>query len=91
MLHNSISTRREALYKARELDIEQWVELNNERKSLKKEIGHIAEDYHDHGKTGESHGSDKGSDDSSEDGELQRETKDRDSEAEAGKTKSTEF
>jgi len=47
VLHSSISTRREALYKARKFDIEQWVDFNNERKSLRKEIRRIAEDYND--------------------------------------------
>ncbi|TFK31782.1 hypothetical protein BDQ12DRAFT_660071 [Crucibulum laeve] len=45
VLDRSISARREALYKARGLDIEQWVDLVSERKGLRKEIARIAEDY----------------------------------------------
>lgn len=45
VLAQSISKRRDALYKAHGFDIERWVELVGERKSLRREIGRIAEDY----------------------------------------------
>ncbi|EKM57254.1 uncharacterized protein PHACADRAFT_93166, partial [Phanerochaete carnosa HHB-10118-sp] len=41
----SVSTRRQALYKARGLDIDRWADLITEAKSLRKEIRKIAEDY----------------------------------------------
>lgn len=45
ILDQSISRRREALYKLRGLDIERWMELVGEAKRLRKEIARIAEDY----------------------------------------------
>ncbi|OBZ76838.1 Calcium uniporter protein 5, mitochondrial [Grifola frondosa] len=45
VLHHSISARREALYKERGLDIERWMDLVSEGKSVRGEIGRIAEDY----------------------------------------------
>ncbi|KAH7928360.1 hypothetical protein BV22DRAFT_1005004 [Leucogyrophana mollusca] len=45
VLDRSVSARREALYKARGLDIERWVDLMGEAKSLRREIRMIAEDY----------------------------------------------
>ena len=45
VLDRSISTRRQALYKAHGFDIEKWVDLTGEAKSLHKEIRIIAEDY----------------------------------------------
>jgi hypothetical protein len=45
VLNRSVSARREALYKARGLDIERWLDLISEAKSLKKEISLIKEDY----------------------------------------------
>ncbi|KAI0778041.1 hypothetical protein BD413DRAFT_466856 [Trametes elegans] len=45
ILHHSVSARREALYKARGLDIDRWMDLVSEAKSLRKEISKIAEDY----------------------------------------------
>ncbi|KAI0672027.1 hypothetical protein C8Q78DRAFT_971623 [Trametes maxima] len=45
VLHHSVSARREALYKARGLDIDRWMDLVSEVKSLRKEISVIAEDY----------------------------------------------
>ncbi|KAK0460616.1 uncharacterized protein EV420DRAFT_1267886 [Desarmillaria tabescens] len=45
VLDSSISTRREALYKAHGLDIDRWLDLVSEKKGLVKEIGRIAEDY----------------------------------------------
>ncbi|KAF5384962.1 hypothetical protein D9615_001168 [Tricholomella constricta] len=45
VLNRSISTRREALYKSRGLDIEQWMDLMAEARSLRKEILRIAEEY----------------------------------------------
>lgn len=45
VLARSISSRREALYKARGLDIEHWMDLVSERKVLRAEIGKIARDY----------------------------------------------
>jgi hypothetical protein len=47
VLDRSISARHEALYKARGLDIELWVDLVADQKSLKAEIKRIAEDYDD--------------------------------------------
>lgn len=45
VLDRSISARREALYKFRGLDIEQWIDLKSDARSLRKEISRIAEDY----------------------------------------------
>lgn len=45
VLAQSISRRRDTLYKSHGFDIERWVELAGERKSLRREIGRIAEDY----------------------------------------------
>ncbi|KAI0658194.1 DUF607-domain-containing protein [Cubamyces menziesii] len=45
VLHHSVSARRDALYKARGLDVDRWMELVSEAKSLRKEISKIAEDY----------------------------------------------
>lgn len=45
LLHHSVSARREALYKSRGLDIDRWMDLVSEAKSLRKEISKIAEDY----------------------------------------------
>jgi len=45
VLARSISSRREALYKTRGLDIEQWIDFVSERKALRTEIARIARDY----------------------------------------------
>ncbi|KAJ3550902.1 hypothetical protein NMY22_g130 [Coprinellus aureogranulatus] len=45
VLAQSISKRRDQLYRNHGFDIERWVELVGERKSLRREIGRIAEDY----------------------------------------------
>ncbi|KAJ4489968.1 hypothetical protein J3R30DRAFT_12307 [Lentinula aciculospora] len=45
VLDRSVSSRREALYKKRGLDIEKWMELVSERRHLMREIGQIKEDY----------------------------------------------
>lgn len=45
VLAQSINRRRDTLYKSRGFDVERWAELVNERKSLSREIGRIAEDY----------------------------------------------
>lgn len=45
ILSRSISTRREALYKSRGLDIERYVDLIAEEKAIRREISKIAEDY----------------------------------------------
>mgnify|MGYP007124449259 CR=1 FL=1 len=45
VLAQSISNRRNNLYKARGFDVERWADLTAERKALRKEIGRIAEDY----------------------------------------------
>lgn len=47
VLARSISSRREALYKARGLDIDRWMELLSEKKTLRAEISRIARDYED--------------------------------------------
>ncbi|EAU83887.2 hypothetical protein CC1G_11981 [Coprinopsis cinerea okayama7 len=47
VLAQSISRRRDALYRSKGLDIAKWEELVSERRALKKEIGRIAEDYED--------------------------------------------
>lgn len=47
VLDRSISTRRQALYKTRGFDIERWLDLVTEAKTLRKEISKIAEDYDD--------------------------------------------
>lgn len=45
VLDRSVSARREALYKARGLDIDRWLDLVGEARSLRNEIRRIAEDY----------------------------------------------
>ncbi|KAJ3716461.1 hypothetical protein C8R42DRAFT_588334 [Lentinula raphanica] len=45
VLDRSVSSRREALYKQRGLDIEKWMELVSEKRHLMREIGQIKEDY----------------------------------------------
>ena len=45
VLQHSVSARREALYKARGLDVERWLDRVGERRALRREIGKIAEDY----------------------------------------------
>ncbi|KZT63608.1 hypothetical protein DAEQUDRAFT_680072 [Daedalea quercina L-15889] len=45
VLQHSVSARRDSLYKARGLDVERWLDLVSERKTLRTEIGKIAEDY----------------------------------------------
>lgn len=45
VLQRSVSARREVLYKARGLDVDLWLDRVAERKSLRAEIGRIAEDY----------------------------------------------
>lgn len=47
VLAQSISKRRDTLYKTHGFDVERWMDLVGERKSLRKEIGRIAEDYED--------------------------------------------
>ncbi|KZT26019.1 hypothetical protein NEOLEDRAFT_1132509 [Neolentinus lepideus HHB14362 ss-1] len=47
VLHQSISARRDALYKSRGFDIDRWVDLTNEAREVRREIGRIAEDYED--------------------------------------------
>lgn len=47
VLDRSISSRREALYASRGLDIDRWIDLVAEAKGIKKEIGRIAEDYNE--------------------------------------------
>lgn len=48
VLHRSVSTRRQALYKSHGFDVERWADLINEEKALRKEISKIAEDYDQH-------------------------------------------
>ncbi len=45
VLDRSVSTRRYALYESRGFDIDRWIELVSEAKTLRKEISKIAEDY----------------------------------------------
>ncbi|TFK89411.1 hypothetical protein K466DRAFT_584650 [Polyporus arcularius HHB13444] len=45
VLHHSVSARRDALYKSRGLDIDRWMDLVSEAKSIRREISKIAEDY----------------------------------------------
>ena len=45
VLDRSVSTRRQALYKARGFDTDRWMDLITEAKSLRKEISKIADDY----------------------------------------------
>ncbi|KII91587.1 hypothetical protein PLICRDRAFT_38367 [Plicaturopsis crispa FD-325 SS-3] len=45
VLDSSVSSRREALYKARGLDVELWMDLQRQAKALRAEIARIAEDY----------------------------------------------
>ncbi|KAL1742530.1 hypothetical protein HDZ31DRAFT_75449 [Schizophyllum fasciatum] len=45
VLDHSISSRREALYRSRGLDIERYADLVAEAKNLRREISKIAEDY----------------------------------------------
>ena len=54
VLDRSISARREALYKARGLDIDHWGDLVAEARVLRRDIGRIAQDYdHDLGRGGD--------------------------------------
>ncbi|KAH7915958.1 hypothetical protein BJ138DRAFT_1140835 [Hygrophoropsis aurantiaca] len=55
VLDRSISSRREALYKARGFDIERWMDLGTEAKNLRREIRMIAEDYDESGKEEKKH------------------------------------
>ncbi|KAJ7178144.1 DUF607-domain-containing protein [Mycena filopes] len=50
VLDRSISARRETLYKNRGFDIERWMDLVSEAKSLRSEIRRISEDY-DHNRS----------------------------------------
>ncbi|KAH9934539.1 uncharacterized protein BXZ73DRAFT_45800 [Epithele typhae] len=45
LLHQSVSARREALYKARGLDVDRWMDLVSESKAVRREISKIGEDY----------------------------------------------
>ncbi|RPD75827.1 hypothetical protein L226DRAFT_484795, partial [Lentinus tigrinus ALCF2SS1-7] len=45
LLHHSVSARRESLYESRGLDIDRWMDLVSEAKSIRREISKIAEDY----------------------------------------------
>ena len=45
VLSRSISARRQSLYKSHGFDIDRWVELTSEAKTLRREISKIAEDY----------------------------------------------
>lgn len=45
ILHQSLSTRRRALYASKGLDIERWADLVTEQKAIEKEIERIREDY----------------------------------------------
>lgn len=47
VLAQSISRRRDVLYKSRGLDIIKWEEMVAEKRALNKEISRIAEDYED--------------------------------------------
>ncbi|KAH6891800.1 hypothetical protein BKA70DRAFT_848080 [Coprinopsis sp. MPI-PUGE-AT-0042] len=47
VLSQSISRRRDVLYRSKGLDITKWEEMVSERRALRKEISHIAEDYED--------------------------------------------
>ncbi|KAJ6565475.1 hypothetical protein DFH09DRAFT_466480 [Mycena vulgaris] len=51
VLDRSISARRETLYKARGFDIERWMDLVTEGKSLRSEIRRISEDYEHHSRS----------------------------------------
>lgn len=50
ILDHSICARREALYKSRGLDIELWMDLVSDQRSLRREIKRIAEDYEHQGR-----------------------------------------
>ncbi|KAF8584604.1 DUF607-domain-containing protein [Ramaria rubella] len=45
VLNQSVSARRDALYKSRGLDIEHWIDLITEQKALRREMNKIAQDY----------------------------------------------
>lgn len=45
LLHDQVSARRETLYKNRGLDIDKWMDLVSEAKSIRREISGIAQDY----------------------------------------------
>lgn len=53
VLHHSVAARREALHKARGLDIDRWTDLVGEAKNIRREMSKIAEDY-DQGEVRES-------------------------------------
>ncbi|KAJ4496060.1 hypothetical protein C8J55DRAFT_445262 [Lentinula edodes] len=67
VLDRSVSSRREALYEKRGLDIEKWMELVSEKKHLMREIGQIKEDYEQ--PRGEKDKDEKASDEAEADGE----------------------
>ncbi len=60
ILDRSISSRRQALYSSKGLDIDRWMDLINERKLLQKNIEDIRGEYEGrHGKEDpEEHGGD---------------------------------
>jgi len=49
ILNSSVSARRQALYSSRGFDIEKWMDLHTNAKSLKREISKIAQDYDENG------------------------------------------
>ncbi|EPQ50546.1 hypothetical protein GLOTRDRAFT_123551 [Gloeophyllum trabeum ATCC 11539] len=80
VLHQSISARRDALYKARGFDIDRWVDLTNEARAIKREIGKIAEDYEDrrNGNGGGAEGQGEGEGETEEEkGEREKERVDK--------------
>ncbi|KAJ6625116.1 hypothetical protein B0H10DRAFT_1942720 [Mycena sp. CBHHK59/15] len=79
VLDQSISARREALFKARGFDIERWMDLVTEAKGLRSEIRRISEDYEHHEQSQEEDHSkpDRDSDEALEEAEFETEKGER--------------
>ena len=79
LLHHSVSARREALYRAKGLDIDRWMDLVSEAKGLRREISKIGEDYDEHrgkdGDTEEGESRERGVEDQQDDLEREDDTR----------------
>ncbi|KAJ7700320.1 hypothetical protein B0H17DRAFT_1128742 [Mycena rosella] len=79
----SIPARRETLYKARGLDIECWLDLVTEGRSLRREIRRISENY-EHHEQSSGEGEDEDADADTDD-ERERTGSERDDDRDGGK------
>ncbi|KAJ7704579.1 hypothetical protein B0H17DRAFT_1039985 [Mycena rosella] len=85
VLDRSISARRETLYKARGFDIERWLDLVTEGRSLRREIRRISEDYEHHERSsGEDEDEDEDKDADADD-EREQTGSERDDDRDGGK------